>query len=257
MSPEVLASFRETHRYPCVTIESSIPQVSALILIATNGDPEAQTLVAERSRQYDSSYLAWELVRKQRAGMADSVGQVFSDGRILPHTGFEGYFSGLKPEEIVAEEAELGTTIIKSMGNFVNCDDNYTLWKMNQILSGRMHGEGIITAVRYFDEVFAATLARARAISANDSESFRRETYAQLLKEHNISYKLGPDGIYQTITLPTVSLGQTDVPRVELRDCHVKGYLTLAEIGRFGHPLTRSALDFHRQNRFLTTPSAF
>jgi len=247
-NPEVLSPPQEIHSH--FKIEKPIPQVSALLRFATKGDPKAQGLVAEQSRRYDSSYLAWELVRKQRAGTADGVGQVFSDGKALPHTGFEGYFSGLTPEEIVAVEADLGTKILGSMRNFVNYENrNYTLWQMNRFLSGQMHTGSVVEIMEYFDEIFAATLARARAKSANDSESFRRETYAQLSRGHSISYKIDENEIHQTITLPVVCPQQTVPPQVELRNGRVEGYLTLAEIGRFGHPLARSALDFYRQNK--------
>lgn len=247
MGPETLPSFQEIHSH--FKIEKPIPQVSALLRFATKGDPKAQDFVTEQSRRYDSSYLAWELVRKHRASTADSVGQVFSDGKALPHTGFEGYFSGLTPEEIVAVEADLGTKILRGMGYFVNYENrNYTLWQMNRFLSGQMHTGNVVGIMEYFDEIFAVTLARARAISADDSESFRRETYAHLSRGHSISYLINENGIRQTITLPVVCPQQTIPPRVELRKCHVKGYLTLAEIGRFGHPLARSALDFRRNN---------
>ncbi|MCL6096082.1 MAG: hypothetical protein M1444_00145 [Patescibacteria group bacterium] len=247
-NPEVLSTSLETHSH--FRIDKPIPQVGRLLRFATKGDPEAQRLVAEQSRKYDSPYLAWELVRKLRAGTADSVGQVFSDGIRLPNTGFEGYFSGLPPEEVVAEEADLGIKILRGMGYFANYETTrYTLWEMNRFLSGRIQTKDVVGIMQYFDEIFAVTLARARARSADDCESFRRETYAHLSKGHSISYQIDQDGIHQTITLPVVPCEQIAPPRVELKRIQLKGYLTLAEIGRFGHPLGRSALDFYRKNR--------
>lgn len=247
-NPEVLSPSQEIHSH--FKIEKPIPQISALLHSATRGDPEAQGFVTKQSKRYESSYLAWELVRRQRAGTADSVGQVFSDGKELPHTGFEGYFSGLTPEEIVSVEADLGTRIIAGMGYFANYENrDYTPWQMNRFLSGQKPNGNVVGIMEYFDEIFAATLARARALSADDSENFRRETYAHLSRGHSISYRIGDRIINQTITLPVVDFQQTIPPEVQLRNGHVKGYLTLAEIGRFGHPLARSALDFYHQNR--------
>ncbi len=230
-------------------IEKPIPQVSALLRFVTKEDPEAQKFVVEQSKRYESSYLAWELVRKLRAGTL--VGQVFLGTKTLPYTGFEGYFSGLTPEEIVAAQTNLGTKILEGIRNFLEHEDaNYTPWQMNQVLSGQMYAGNTMGILEYFDGIFAATLARARARAAAGSENFQRETYAQLARGHgNISYQIDENGINQTIMLPVTPSLKVNPSRVELKSSQAEGYLALAQIGRAGHPLIRSSLDYYRRNR--------
>ncbi len=173
----------------------------------------------------DKSYLAWEEVRRGRA--AELVGKVFgADGKPLPYTGFEGYFVGLNPQEIVGMEVRLGEHIRSSIHRYPRTDTTSDIneSELKAALRGeKMSIRHVAKIMQFYDCLFKDTLARAKANTSSEKyEHFQAGTYQRLESGQTIT---------QTVTINTsVTIGTAE---------ETEAYQALAQIGVFGHPNLR------------------
>lgn len=211
-----------THTHP--SGEHSSQQLDNLTKILMRSSINGlKTELAATTELEDPAYLAWEVVRGGRAG--EIVGEVKGpDGRKMPYTGFEGYFAGKTPEEIVAKEVELGQTILSSIHNYASLGtrSEITESELKSALRGGKFPAGYSREIlTFYDTLFRITLARVRGITLpEDYAEFQRATYQRVAKRQ---FAHSPEHV--------------NISVVTLKDQKaVDAYSALAEIGLFGHP---------------------
>ena len=158
----------------------------------------------------EPSYLAWEDVRNIRA--TELVGQILTpSGTELPYTGFEGYFVGKTPAEIITIEIALGQHILAGIHyEGLHKFQDITEYELKTALhGGKMRQEHVARIMEFFDCQFRETLARTRGTTPEAYANFRTETAT-------------------STSITTITVLNTNA--------QIEAYMALAQIGIFGHP---------------------
>jgi hypothetical protein len=171
----------------------------------------------------DPSYLAWEDVRNIRA--PELVGQILTpSGTELPYTGFEGYFVGKTPAEIITIEIALGQHILAGI-HYEGLHEPYgiTEYELKAALhGGKMRQEHVARIMEFFDCQFRETLARTRGTTPEVYANFRTETYRRVLTGETVT----------STPITTITVLNTNA--------QIEAYMALAQIGIFGHPALKT-----------------
>ena len=219
--------------------ENKPPFTGLLQLIPTQ---EMLEKIIKTSHVLDRAYFSWLKVRKDGIPLSNS-----SSKKVTFETGFEGYSVGR-----VSSKDELLSDIIS---------DGKRLWNGIRLLHkhSQLSKNGLEKAVRgepcrieYLDEwmtIFGAELARKRAqiLSNQQALAFRMQIKKLVENLPLITYSLNPQGIgMQTYYLPcdpvqtTVSVDA--LQNLNLNDEEALAFLTMKNIGKFGHPLLRQTI---------------
>ena len=226
------------HITPVLTIESEVPY-SSLIYGWLQVQHAPVSRFVQKSRQYESSYLAWETVRKVR-------NPFFVDG-----TGFEGYYvgQGWSPEEIVEQVLQIGRYMLSS---------NLRLYRFNPQFRSRLMKTlraemSDPQAIEVWAAQFGAALGKLRCNLLTNAKAriFQTGTYKSTYSLPSMCYEPGKYSIEQQYALPSPRWDTP--PRANLRldalskPSDAEACLVVKSIGKFGHPLVRAYLD----GRFL------
>jgi hypothetical protein len=182
----------------------------------------------------DPAYQAWEDVRKIRA--TELVGMVTApDGKRLPYTGFEGYFAGMTPQEIIETEIKLGEKLLRSIhhhlehsrepktGITFNISESGLKTALH---GGRISPRNVREIIKFYDVLLQMTLAMAKANTLpGQYENFRTSTYQRVAAGR--------------ATAPSEYAANSTVVALKNQQ-EVEAYMALAQIGVFGHPEVRA-----------------
>lgn len=187
--------------------------------------------IANPSRRYERSYLAWETVRLRK-------NPFFENG-----TGFEGYFVGRcrTPEEALEHILRLGRTILDNIARQHHQHYAFQSRLMKALIENRSDPQ----AVYVWAAELGAALARLRAQVPRNQEAtaFQAETYRLVSMLPSINYHQNDNAIRQVYTVA----GRSEASRalVTLQDlppAERDAWLVALRLGRFGHPLVREYL---------------
>ena len=227
-------TLKKTSEQPPLIIEERSPQLGRLLWNTSLGELAQIDEIVAGSRTLEDNYLAYESVRKgSRAGFI--VGKVYNEGLKLPFTGLEPYTVGseLSPEDIVRFEVQEGMRVAKILKR---SDYRY---KFFQNLRGERTDPKVI---KELSDIYGGVIARFRAVGDSDNSQFRSETYSQVRRVPDISYKINGVDLSQRIVIPRVQVDLFPTTTISMSRQEVEGYLVLAEIGNLGHPLVREAV---------------
>lgn len=242
-----------------VTRERQLPQIAHFLYHALRAKdlPGIEVVITvntliQQSRQYERSFLMWELVR--HLGAKEVVGLVEDDnlGQIVPATGFEGYFagSGKTPGEIVLTIANYGVTLAAKLRK-----QGTDITQFEQTIRGEYTREDVVSTWILADQVFRQTLEEFHGIvpamhnlKARYLYDSFRSTNLDLLRdappilhEPNI---LAPQPEYAlTYWIPKeYPLTNTAITRVPLTNQQWRGHDLMSGLGVTGTPMHRAIL---------------
>lgn len=208
----------------------------------------AELLLA--SKRYEGPFVAWEIVRTQRAG--DIVQNPhLPNGLSLPWTGLEGYFVGTKiaanPSEVVTTIANFGKDIYdKTVAQALTAGDYQTAQALLRTATGEQYSAATYTEL---NRQFGALLGRLRSQSYENPPAyttFRGETYEKT--QQILAKYIGKDHTATDITItPLDTPAQRKLLRsipVDLSAKQLTGYSFLLHMGRsLGNPLVRAGCE--------------
>jgi hypothetical protein len=193
---------------------------------------QGQTLdsLINRSRPYDSAYLAWEMVRKRR-------NPFFAHG-----TGFEGYLVGVcqSPDEALEQVLQISQEMLVSAMRLHRSDPRFRS-KLFRVLVGESVDA---RAIAEWSAQLGAALGRLRCNlrRSRQADSFHAETYRTVDALPSIRYCETDACVRQTYLLD----GHGGLPPKRhiddsaLHPDDQEAWLVAQSIGKFGHPLVRA-----------------
>lgn len=202
-------------------------------------------LLVQASHQYDSPYLAWQTVRKER-------NPFFVNG-----TGFEGYFVGTcaTSDEALARLLAIGQSMLESIHALHPHGFRFRARLMKTLV-----GEDCDYETLYeWNAMFGAALARLHGQTMRDRQAaaFRDETYRLVDQQPDIQYQKHGSALEQEYYVPNAATGGEHrilVSEGALTRQDQDAWVVVQSIGRFGHPLVRMCL--HRNLQEYGTPAA-
>lgn len=237
MSREVLTALQtETQEFEARAGEKiiSTPPLLAFVESALwdKSPAEIQAIVAQ-SHRFDHQYSTWETVRK--AGVPQ-VGAF--------KTGFEGYLVGR------ANSSDEALHMLLSFGNEIwdglraRYRHSYSHRRMlEKVVLGESQDPAGITE---WNTLFGASIAKRRAeISQNTAAQLFRDTVkTQASALPQVRYVVQPNGAVTQEYYVARKPATPQVPSSFRNDAEQLSLLTMANIGRFGHPLFRAAIKY-------------
>lgn len=191
------------------------------------------------SRKMKDPFLSWECIRK--------FGVPLGNQRVTLSTGFEGYLVGQvnSAEEMIQDLAQTGVEIWRiALIRYKN------QWKRKKQLREMITGESFSSwAAREWSVIFEAQLARRRAsiLKNKEAQAFRAENKKKVLGLSGVTYTVSDSGLITQKYELTSPRDQVVRPSLShLSDEEMFGLLIMQEIGKFGHPLVRTALNSYR-----------
>ena len=195
------------------------------------GDDDLLRSMVAKSHSHDPAYLGWQRVRK---GL-NPCGNF--------QTGFEGYLVGAADSPGAVRELLLATGI--DIWNGIRLEHKHSFQRRNK-LEKVIRGESSDpAAIAEWSAILGATLARQRArlLLNPQAKQFQSEVKQQVATLPKIQYVLEAGELRQKYMLPALQpCLSTPLTDGYLTDQEELAAVIMQEIGKFGHPLVRSAL---------------
>jgi hypothetical protein len=186
----------------------------------------------KRSRRYERSFIAWEIVRKNR-------NPFFVTG-----TGFEGYYIGIcaTTDEVLKRIIQVSQKTLDCMSRQYHLNFRFQS-RLMKTLTGDVSD---VKAMYVWAAQLGATIAQLRCNlhDNRDADLFRIETYRTVQTLPPIDYQTSDHCIQQTYALGR--LGQQSKVEVHmngLKPSEQDAWLVAWSIGQFGHPVVRAYLE--------------
>lgn len=187
------------------------------------------------SHRYDTHYLAWQMVRKER-------NPYFVNG-----TGFEGYFVGScrTPDQALSQILEISQTMLEHIALLHRYESGFRATLMKTLMGEQYD----LRAVYEWNALFGEALARLRWRAMQDHEAmkFRDETYrlVRLADRYSeIHYLNNTSPLQQEyfVVHDTPNSHRLMIRSSGLHTHDREAWLVAQSVGRFGHPLVRTSL---------------
>lgn len=192
--------------------------------------------VVEQSHKIDQSFLGWEVNRKGNTPVG------------FHGTGYEGFFVGrdVSQDEVHAQLLEMGIDIWRGI-RLQHRHSYGRRLELEKVIRGESHAS---SAVEEWMAIFGASLARQRAqiLTNKAAQEYRSQTKSRVSTLPKITYVLDPQGqVQQEYYVPAQPVSDVGGLFQGLRDEEELALTTMQNIGKFGHPLVRSAAEFSRR----------
>lgn len=215
-----------------LVVESKVPCDTAIYTWLHIYDIDLDSF-AQRSRQFERAYLAWETVRNVR--------NPFFDGG----TGFEGYYIGMcfSPEQMLENLLAIGHDLLAMNLRLYRSNPRFRS-KLMKTLVGECND---LDAVDAWSTQFGAVLGRLRCNLHlhREANRFQVDTYNSVVSLPQIRYQALHPRLEQRYKVSVSYPDHSSRPIINLQLLKPGDYdagLVVTLIGRFGHPFIRQYL---------------
>ncbi len=185
------------------------------------------------SRRYESAFLAWEIVRKNRNPF------------FITGTGFEGYYIGICHSTNQVLDAIMG-----DCRDILDCIARQYRWEptiLHRMMSTLTGESSDLRTMYIWAAQLGATIAKLRCnLHGNqEADQFRIETYRTLQSLPPMVYHQEGYSIQQSYSIGrAIDKAKTYMDINLIKPSDQDAWLVAWSIGQFGHPLVRTYLEF-------------
>jgi len=206
-------------------------------LIQYGLDSEKLLTAEQKSHSMDKAFLRWQRVRL--AGVPINGN---NSSLVTCQTGLEGYLDVKSAEQLASQILSIGENIWSNIGRA-----HKNSYKSRNMLEKTILGDGYsLQAAVEWSNILGALLARMRCQIYNNDQAKRFQEFVRREIEGLPHIKYGIDHnratLLQEYKLPVRGLTTHKVEGVATTDEQQLYWMTMQNLGMFGHPLVRSLL---------------